>query len=747
MKSAGMIALLLVLAAGGSWAAPNPLGPMEGLTGVSTSSVPVDIQARSMEYNRARNLVVATGDVVVTREGEELKADSIQLNTITHDVEARGNVVFTRTNSVWRGNYMRYNFESGAWQTGAFESTFDPFFVTAKAAEMTNTTEYVLKRAVVTTCTNHYAGCHYTMSCRTLRVKPGNRMIGRHTVMRLGRVPVFYTPIWYRSLSDRAVGLSAEAGYRQRMGYFLLTSIKYWMSPSIRGITQIDYRSKRGPALGQEIGWHLPEDSGSGRIYGYFANDDGIAGDDTYGDSDLIESQRYRLRFQHYQTFTTRDYFLADVNYLSDPFIMEDFFDREYRVGYQPQNFATLTHRGDDMTMGVSAYKRLNDFYTAVDRVPEVVLDVNRQQLGDSPLYYESRNSAAYLQMVYDVNGEGEDYSSSRLDTSHMLYWPTRHFGFLNLMPRAGARATYYSETVSRTTVTQSVQVVTTNMVTGAGGVVTPVMTSATQTNSTVQTLVLGSDVRTLMELGFETSFRAFKVLNNDENIFGTGLRHVVEPYANYTFIPEPNLRPDDLYQFDSVDTLDKQSTIAVGVRNKMQTKHGLSVDDIMDLDIFSTYNLEDETDRPFSNVGMNSEFHLAPWWQVFMDASYDAYNSQLDVFNVRTRFLGEVWKADIEHRSRIDESNLLAADLAYAPNKRWEFGIYDRYEFEQSRLEEQGVFLTRTLDCLAFRVGGGYLPGYTRDDGTEREDDFRVSFQMWLTAFPGMRVGSAPRD
>jgi lipopolysaccharide assembly outer membrane protein LptD (OstA) len=755
MKSAWMFVTVLALVASVGWAAPNPLGPMDGLSGIATSTVPVDIQARSMEYNRARNLVVASGNVVVTREGEELKADSIQLNTVTHDVEARGNVVFTRLKNVWRGNYMRYNFATGAWNTGAFESTFDPFFVTATSAKMTtNETEYVLKRAVLTTCTNHYKGCHYTISSRTLRVKPGNRMIGRHTVMRLGGIPVFYTPIWYRALSDRAVGLSAETGYRKRMGYFLLISIKYWMSQSIRGVTQIDYRGKRGPALGQEIGWHLPEQAGHGRIYGYFANDDGVADDESYGDSDLIDTQRYRLRFQHYQTFTPRDYFLADANYLSDPFIMEDFFNKEHRAGYQPQNFATVTHRGDAMTFGVSAYKRLNDFYTAVDRLPEVFLDVNRQQLGDSPLYYENRNSAAFLQMVHDVNGEGDDYSASRLDSSHMLYWPTRHFGFLNLMPRAGGRGTYYSETVTHTTVTQVVNVVTTNMVTNAGGVTTPVVTSRTQTNTTGQTLPLGSDVRMSMELGLETSFRAFKVINNDENIFGTGLRHVVEPYANYTFIPEPNLTPDDLYQFDSVDTLDKTSTISLGVRNKMQTKRKLSVDDIMasvddimDLDVFTTYNLDDETDQPFSNVGMNSEFHLASWWLVYMDASYNTYNSQLDTFNARTRFRGEVWKADIEYRSRIDESNLLYADLAYAPNKRWEFGIYDRYEFEMSRLEEQGVFVTRTLDCLAFKLGGGYLPGYTRDDGTEREDDFRMSFEIWLTAFPGVRMGSAPRD
>ena len=747
MKSAWIMVPLLALLAGEGWAAPNPFGSMAGLSGIATSSVPVDIQAGSMEYNRARNLIVASGNVVVTREGEELKADSVQLNTVTHDVEARGNVVFTREKNVWRGNFMRYNFATGLWQTGEFAATFEPFFVKAGAAEMTNKTEYVLKRAVVTSCTNRHDDCHYTLSCRELRVAPGERMLGRHTVVRLGRIPVFYTPIWYRSLSDRSVGLSAEVGSRQRMGLFLLTTSRYWISPSFRGVTEIDYRSKRGPALGQELGWHFPAAGAEGRVYGYAMNDDGIAGDSTYGDSDLVKSQRYRLRVQHAQSFTARDYLLTDFNYLSDPYVMEDFFDREYRVGYQPQNFATLTHRGDDMTMGVSVYKRLNDFYTAVDRVPEAVLDVNRQQLGGTPLYYESQNSVAYLQKVYDVNGADEDYSASRLDSAHKLYWPTREFGFLNVIPRVGARATYYSETVERTMVTQVVHVVTTNMVTGPGGITSPVVNSGTQTNATVQTTALGSDVRTLMELGFETSFRAFKVLSNDENIFGSGLRHVVEPYANYTFIPEPNLRPDNLCQFDSVDGLDKQDTIALGVRNKMQTKHGLRVDDIMDLDVFTTYNLDDETDRPLSNVGMNSEFHLASWWQVFMDASYNTYDSELGSLNARTRIGGDIWKADIEYRNRLNEASLLASDLSYAPNKHWAFGIYDRYEFEASRLEEQGLFVTRVLDCLAFKTGVGYLPGYTQADGVERDDDYRVSFELWLTAFPKVHLGSAPRN
>jgi lipopolysaccharide assembly outer membrane protein LptD (OstA) len=706
-----------------------------------------------MEYNRARNLIIASDNVVITREGEELQADHVQVNTVTHDIEARGHVVFTKAKNVWRGERMRYNFASGAWQTGDFDAYFEPFHVKAGAAEMTNKTEYVLKDAVVTTCTNKQGDWHYSFSCSTLKVTPEDRMIGRHAVVRLGGVPIFYLPFWYRSLGDQTVGVSVEAGYRKRMGLFLLTSTKYWIAPAVRGATQLDYRSERGPAIGQEVGWELGKDSGNGRVYAYYLNDDGVSSDDHYQDSPLIDSQRYRLRFQHGQTFSSRDYLLADATYLSDPFVMEDFFDGEYRNAYQPQNFITATHRGDDWTLGLSIQKRLNDFYTAIDRLPEMTLDINRQQIEGTPFYYESRNALAYLSKANDDSSGIEDYSVGRLDTSHMFYWPTRSFGFLNLMPRAGYRATLYSETVERHSVTQVVTVVTTNMVTGAGGVATPVLSSGSQTNVQETTTELGSDVRSLVELGLEASFRAFKVLSSEENAFGTGLRHVVEPYANYTFIPEPNLRPDNLYQFDSVDRVDKQSTVAMGVRNQFQTKHGSSVDSIMDLDLFTTYDLEDDDDTPFSVFGMKSEFHLASWCRLFMDGTYDSYDSEIDTFNTRVHLESGMWKADAENRYRLgdaardDTSNLLTANVSMAPSRKWEFGLYERYEIEESRLEEQGVFVTRTLDCLAFKVGGSYLPGQTRTDGSTQDDDFRVSFQMWLTALPNVRVGSAPRN
>ncbi len=711
-----------------------PLNPVVPAAVASTSSVPVDISAGSMEYIKAREVIVASGNVVIRSGEEELRADSVTLNVKTQEAQASGNVVFTRGRTVWKGNALNYNFSTGAWKTGEFDSYYDPFFVTAKSSYRTNETEYVLNGAVITTCTNAAPHRHYTLSCRRIRLVPGEKLTGSGAVVRMGRVPVFYLPWVYRSLSDRSVGFSAEAGYRNRMGAFLLTSTKYWMSPVFRGITQVDYRSERGPAAGQEVGWLLDRDAGHGKLYGYYAADSGAKEDYDGVDRENVDEGRYRIGVSHQQNLGSRDYFLLDATYLSDEFLLEDFFDSDYRASFQPQNHATLTHRGEGLTMGLSAYKRLNDFYTTVERLPEGFLDINRMQVGDSDLYYESRNSISFLNKAFSEEDGSEDYSAGRLDTSHKLYYPTRHFGFLNLIPRTGYRATYYSETVEWSTATQTVAVVTTNL------------TTVTQTNTTRVARDLGSDVRSLFELGLEASFRAFKVLSNEENMFGSGLRHVVEPYANYTFIPEPNLTPENLYEFDSIDRLDENNTIRFGARNRYQTRRDGRVDDIMDLDLFATYDLEAEDD-PISEVGLNSEFSFSKSFQVFMDGLYDTVEGDLRSFNSRARYRGDRWNTSIEHRYRNEDSNLLGADLEFAPNKNWAFGLYDRYEFETSQLEEQGVYLTRMLDCMGIRVGGSYLPGYTRDDGTEREDDYRATVQMWLTAFPNIRFGSAPRN
>jgi lipopolysaccharide assembly outer membrane protein LptD (OstA) len=653
---------------------------------------------------------------------------------------ATGNVVFVKGTAVWRGETFTYNLADGTWSTGGFDAMYDPFHMTATAAAKTND-YFLLNRAIVTTCTNDVDHAHYSMKCKRVRVYPNDHFVARHMVLRFGGVPVFYLPYWYSSLNDRTVGTSVQAGYRSRMGAYVLTATKYWMTPNLRGITHLDYRTERGPAVGQEVGWVNDANTGQGRIYGYFLDDQGVEKDFEKGyRNEVIDSQRYRLTLDHRQTFGPKDYFLSEFTYLSDQYVLEDFFEKEYRKSFQPQNYATFVHREENATLSLSAYKRLNDFYEAVDRLPELALDVQRVQIADTPLYYESRNSVAYLEKLYPEETGRDGYSSGRADSSHEIYYPTRNFGFLNITPRTGYEATYYTETVEWSSVTQYVDTVTTN----TGGVVV----NGTKTNVTRIANSTGSDLRSIVNMGLETSFRSFKVINNEENMFGTGLRHVVEPYADYTFVPEPNLRPGQLYQFDEIDALDRRNDVKFGLHNQLQTKQQKSVSDIADVDVYTTYSFEEaDADEPFSTVGMKSEFNLASWCRIFMDGTYDLYEGQVNTFNTQGRFTRDDWRLTLDQRYVVDYSSLLTTDLAWLPNKRWEFGIYDRYEFQTSNLEEQGLTVTRKFDCMSVGGGGSYLPAYTSIDGSKREEEYRVMFELTFTAFPNLKVGSMRRE
>jgi hypothetical protein len=99
------------------------------------------------------------------------------------------------------------------------------------------------------------------------------------------------------------------------------------------------------------------------------------------------------------------------------------------------------------------------------------------------------------------------------------------------------------------------------------------------------------------------------------------------------------------------------------------------------------------------------------------------------------------------EYRYRVDDTSLLSADLTFTPNRRWTFDASERYDLKESRSEEYGVGAQRTFDCLVFRLGFDYLPGYTRSDGSVQDDDYRVMGEVWLTAFPDLRLGGGDRN
>lgn len=734
-KSTGLRGMAAAMLAAG-WAAAAAAAPRFAAVEVPTAATfrenpneYVDVKADHLAYDAARRLVLARGNVKVTRGTDWVTADEADVDTTGQIVTARGNIELHYGTMVWRGNEVTYNFKTGEGDFGEFTLESPPFVITAEDSRRVSETEVELTGVMMTTC--ELDDPEYSIRASRASVASNRVVRARNVRFHLGPVPFFWLPYLKADTRDFA-RFEVTPGYSSDMGAFLLAAYRQPLDETWTSTTHVDVRTRRGLALGEDLGWKDPDGTDyQGELKLYYAQDNHPwrgekQRQEREGD---IEESRYRVRLQDRHNLTDRDYTIATVNYLSDPWLLKDFFDDEYQNNVQPENRLTLTHRGDWYSAGVDLNMRLNDFFGNVNRLPEAFFDVNRIQVGNTPLYYEGENTASFLQRVFPDGSTKEDYDLFRVDTKHMLYWPTRTMGFLSVVPRGGYRGTYYSKTLKRETVTNVVAV--TDSETG----------EVTGVTNQVETLLHDDDAvwRSLPEFGAEASFKAFGELMRG----ATGieedrdLRHVFEPYADYTWRAEPNALPEELWQFDSIDQLDERNVVTVGMRNYLQTRRNERTHNLLYLDTYAVFNLDtDEGEDTLESV--NAKAELKPWsWLMWnFDGRYTTEAEEIDQFNTQVKIKAtDLFTLAGEYRYRLDVREQVEGDLMILPEQRWSARLYARVDLEEDHLDEHGYYLVHRTRCLGIGLGVRIRPDY----GAEEEDDYTVWFRIWPLAFPEM--------
>jgi len=721
---------------------------------------PIEVQADTLEYEHEKNLMIGTGHVLVRRDTESLRGDHAIVNMQSYDVLAEGNVTFERESDIWVGNKLSYNFKSQKGDFGGFDAFLDPFYARADASHRVGVNEYMLENAQLSTCEGEHPDAYFR--AKKIWIVPGRHIRAQHVVLYIKGVPVMYSPYWNQNIGDKNF-MSIVPGYSSRMYAFLLVAFNYRVTPKVEASTHIDPRMRRGVGLGQNFMWsasgnanelsterYMGQKNDNFWHYGRIQDDqpreasteEPWAGDlityyihDAWPDEGKtqpykIDSERYRLRLYHNQSFDAQNYLMAQVNYLSDPKIIEHFFREEYKANPEPDNYIVLGHRAEHYTASLIVEKRLNNFYTTVDRLPELKLDFSRQKILETPLYYQGDTAASYLEKNWEENmltNNVRNYASGRFNTAHMIYYPVKLAGFLNIIPRAGWQGTYYTKTVeSYTNVTITTTTGTNNQ---------PVSVATTN----VLTRDADAAFRSLPELGLETSFKAFKVWETYPGDIINNVRHIAEPYANYTLVPEPNVTADRIYQFDTVDALGKANQIKFGMRNKIQTQRynkqemkSHSVYDLINADLWVVYDLDPLPGaNQFSNICWDVRSTPFDWLELKIDGTYDQYSNQVQTINTRLAVHeGTLWKYVVEHRYNNGTSSLLNNELTLAPFVNWEYSVYARYEFEDSTMQAWGLTLQRSMECIAYKVGCEF-----------QDDEYTFWVQFWFTKFPKVRM------
>jgi LPS-assembly protein len=688
-------------------------------------------------------LATARDNVAIHIGDTDIYADYAQYNPQKHEVFVEGHVRIYRDVTFYTGERAVYNLDTKQIRAEEMRSEYDPYFVSGAKIDSISENAYLVKDGIFTTHDAPDPSFH--LHARTIRVYENSYVVFQNVTFYVGQVPIFWWPYIYQSLND-AFSFSISPAFLSSWGPSLLTLVTFPITDRIKGRLRLDYRSRRGPAIGFEATMDYGKDDNSWvKLKSYYIQDQNPLLNQTAIRRGNVSTGRYRLTLEDQTNFTDDIYGIIDVTKLSDAFVMQDFFQSEFRLNPVPDNVISLAKTDPFYTLTAIARFQANEFFEQTERLPEIVLDITRHRLFGGPVFYEGETGIADLHRNFADGSIFEDYSTTRFDTFHQLTYPNTYFGWLSIVPRVGFRETYYGETrdLGKTIFTSSDNPLVPDFI-------LPDPTKAMPIKD-------GGDVwRTVVNAGVEASFKFSRAWEEVQSrwLGLDGVRHVVQPFTNFSWVsnsgadpqeilqfdrfePSTQLRPIDFPQFTSVDSIDHWTVWRVGVRNRLQTRRDDVTVSWLDLETYFDVNIDNPYDRtPYSNLFNNLRFTPLPWATLQINSQVPAFDKGFTEVNTNivVQPVANV-QMSIGHRYLngnpfFNNSSLFVVGGYYRLNDNWGLAVQEQYEATTKTLEQQRYSIYRDLTSWVASFGA-----VVRDNGGVKE--YGVLLTFTLKAFP----------
>jgi LPS-assembly protein len=705
-------------------------------------NAPIEITSTG-ETTYENGLATARDNVAIHIGNTDIYADYAQYNPATHDVELRGHVRIYRDVSLYITESGVYNTETKKLRATTGRTESEPYFLTGAHVTSISDNGYLIHDGTFTTHDSPKAD--FRLHAQKIRVYEGDRVILMNVTAYVGKVPIFWFPYLYQSL-DREFSFTVSPAYYSTWGPTLLTQVTFPITDNIEARLRLNYYGRRGPAIGFEpIINYGKDESSTAKIKTFYIQDQNPDINETNIPRQGISDGRYRLGLEDRTNFTDDIYGIANITKLSDQFVMQDFFQGEFRLDPVPDNVIALAKTDSFYTLtGIERFQA-NQFFTTTERSPEVVLDIKRHGLFGGPIFYEGETGFANLRLQFPEGSGFQNYGTDRFDTFHQLTFPNTYFGWLSIVPRVGYRGTYYGKTfdLGSTTFIPPSNPLEPNFILPPPTLANPVKFD-------------GDTFRSVFDTGAEASFKFSRTWENVQSrAFGLdGLMHVIQPFTDFSYVKEdgpnptsilgfdrfqPSTQPRalDFPQFTTIDSIADWTVWRVGVRNRLKTRRDDQTITWFELDTF----VDVQFDNPYqptdySNLVNNIRFTPLPWMSLSVNCQVPAFAkgfTEVDTiatvqplanlqFNVAHRYLNG--------NPFFQDSSLFVVGGYYRLNDNWGVGVQEQYEATTGLLEEQRYSVYRDLTSWVASFGG-----VIRDNSGVKE--YGLLFTVTLKAFP----------
>ena len=745
-----------------------------------------------IEWNNELGLLFYRGPgIKVTGDnGMEIFSDNAVIDRKAETATLVGNVSVYQGNLLQRGERVVYDYGRKLLDVRELRASIDQILLESgkfTSEDRGGKKVYVGEDAGITT--HDVADPNYWLRARKTTIYPGDKIVFKNLWLYAGDTPVFWLPYLSQPLNAE-LGYHFVPGARSNWGPYLLNTYGIMLGGTLNEETgenedawllsrwHLDLRALRGVGAGVDlVDTRLGGEDDFHGLSVYYADD--LAPDTQVSGRprSLVDADRYRVQLRYRRELDIPDVegdwrIEANLALLSDQHYLEDFDPEAYRSDPSPDNTLGIYRRDDSSLLSLYTRFRLNDFYRADTRLPEVSFDQARAPLFGLPVLHEGGTSFGVIgekaadplrdsiirpllklsatdpkaqRLLEQLRGYERqlaekilalpvndprrgaiqaqllDSSYTRLNTYQELSLPLKFGGFLNIIPQAGLGYAHY------------------------GSVEGPV----------------DSSDRIHLHVGTEASVKLSKEFDGFRypSLGLDGLKHILQPYSIWSVVstngfdslgssvdrlsPTTRPRPLDPSRFTAVDDLQGWNILRLGMRNRLLTRRDQQSYEWLLVDTYLDAFIEDPEDRrEFSNLNNDIRWRPLPWMGIDLNTQFPVVQdgSGFREITSQLRFMPNdsfeiaLGYGMLNGHPVFVNSNRIDLRTYTRLSENWGFGSLHVLELDDGTLEAIQYTIHRDLGNWVAGVG------LTRRDN-RLQQEYGIMFSLTLKDFPSVSL------
>jgi len=228
-------------------------GPRQGFAVTRSPDLPVTglvelERADRVEYFETERRVELTGQVRVKFEDSTVAADRVTMDLAHDTLVADGHLTWDGPDHHATGSHMTYDLKTKTGEVQDVTLRTGAWICTGRTVDARAQDTVEVSPGVITTCDAPHT--HYSIRCRTLKIRMNKDLTATQVTLVVGTTPVFWLPVLVTPLKEFRLPFEAQVGRTGELGPYVRTSPAYSFTARTPGQAHLDYFGNKGWGYG-----------------------------------------------------------------------------------------------------------------------------------------------------------------------------------------------------------------------------------------------------------------------------------------------------------------------------------------------------------------------------------------------------------------------------------------------------------------------------------------------------------------